>query len=87
MPGSFTGASVSVTTTVTEITELNDATAWLLVRNVGTVPVYLGGSSVDTTGYPLYPGESLTVASQGNIDQILYAVTESGTADVRVLIA
>lgn len=88
MAGSFGNSSTSVTTSVTQIAEINSTNAWLELRNVGSVTVYLGGSSVAVTdGYPLHPGERFTVVAAGNLDVIIYGITESGTADIRAILA
>jgi len=61
--------------------------AGLIIRNNSTANVlYIGFSLAETTlaeGYPLYPGESLGMAIGAG--QNLYALSSSGTIDVRIL--
>jgi hypothetical protein len=64
-----------------------------------TITVRLGGSDVTTsTGFPLAPGEKLTIDLAGdrtpssggaptNVDEALWAIAESGTVNVNVLAA
>jgi hypothetical protein len=67
-------------TTVTQIGRYG-----LLVRNRGSVAVYLGGSDVTTaTGYQLDPGEAQPVDLAG-YDSGLYGIVASGTAVCHVL--
>lgn len=59
--------------------------AGIVVKNRGTVEVYLGGSSVtaddtSTGGLPVSPGEKVTVPTVGNVAAELHAVTAAGEA-------
>ena len=83
--GSVLPTAVTVTTTATAIpaTALAGRRA-MMVRNNGSVTVYLGDSTVTSTnGFPLSPGEEKSYELGPPVT--LYGITASGTADVRVL--
>lgn len=78
---SISGASVSVAATATLIAAANVNRRSLLIRNVGSVDVYLGPSGVTTSnGQKLAAGETLedsaTVAAW-------YGIVATGTCEVR----
>jgi len=61
----------------------NSSRTTLLIQNVGTVDVYLGGSGVTAlTGLLLSAGSWLTDDISNNA---WYGITVAGTADLRVL--
>lgn len=84
---SSTSASrVTVTTSATRLDTANTAKSPnIIIRNRGSVAVYVGGSAVTSAdGFQLDAGESLDVAvGAGNIG--LYGITASGTASVHIL--
>lgn len=59
----------------------------VLLRNRGSVAVYVGGSNVTTSnGYQLDPGEWVSLDSSGTgANTATYGVTASGSATVHVL--
>lgn len=87
-------ATVSVTTTATALA-FPALSKVALIKNPSsnTATIYFGGSdltnaNVATDGYPLAPGESLSLATESRGDalsQSLYAVVASGTANLSVL--
>ena len=76
---------VTITTTATKIpsdpTELRGA---ITFKNVSGQTIYVGGSSAVTvaSGYPMTVGEAFPFDMAGGD---IYAITNSGTSDVRVL--
>lgn len=79
-----TQVTVSNSATALEGAITADAVA-LLVRNRGTVAVYLGGPAVATnSGYQLDPGESVAIEARQN-PLGLYGITASSTAVCHVL--
>ena len=77
-------SQVAPTTTATEVVAAYRSRKQLSIRNVGTVDVYLGTSNAVTAsnGYLLAAGETYDDADTGSA---YYAITASGTADLRVL--
>jgi hypothetical protein len=62
----------------------------VLVSNLGSVTVYLGGSTVtantaSTGGYPLAASASVLVPTTGASSEALYGITASSTANVAYL--
>ncbi len=79
-------AQVTVTTAATRLDQTADAgmRSSLVVRNMGTAPVYLGSSTVTTAnGAQLDAGESASVDLVKG--ESLYAVAASGTVRCDVL--
>lgn len=78
---------VSVTTTATLLDQSTGGSRAVLVRNRGTVAVYLGAGTVTSgTGFQLDSGESVSIDVSGSgAGGGLYARTASGTATVHVL--
>lgn len=85
---------VTVTTAATALTGTDaDNSLYpgrsILVKNPGSVTVYLGGSDVTadtvaaTGGYPLAPGESLPFDSPAG--EVLYGIVAASTSTVNVL--
>lgn len=58
-----------------------------LIRNRGSVAVFIGGSAVTTaTGFQLDPGESVSLDTGGTGAGVAtYAITASGSAAIHVL--
>jgi hypothetical protein len=78
-------AQVSVTNTQTALDQNTAGARSLLVKNRGSVAVYVGPSTVTTgTGFQLDPGESLSVDVPTH-GAGLYGITASSTARVDVL--
>lgn len=76
---------VTVTTTAAVLDQTTTGTRSLLVRNRGSVPVYLGGSNVSSSnGFQLDPGESASVDIP-KYGAGLYGRTASSSARVDVL--
>ena len=81
-------AQVSVTSSATLLdTNTTASGRSVLVRNRGSVPVFLGGSAVTTsTGFQLDPGEGASVDVPGTgAASGLYGITASSTATVHTL--
>ena len=82
--------TVTVTTTATLIPAAADAITGptrteILVQNLGTGAIYVGASDVTTAnGIQVNAGASLGLNGVATPDA-LYAITASGTQDVRVL--
>lgn len=75
-------AQVTVTDSATSIVTADRHA--VTVKNLGTVPVYVGAATVTTsTGYPVNPGESL--AADIYSASALYGIVASGTCAVAVL--
>lgn len=77
----------TATSTASVLTVINAETDGILIQNLGSVTVYLGGPAVtanqaSTGGYPLAAGASVTVPSYGGYPQAIYAITASSTAPV-----
>lgn len=80
---------VSVTNSATALNDLGslpddvEARPGRTIYNDGAITVYLGGSTVTssgaTKGLPLLPGDSLAVEDQGDI---VYGITAASTCDV-----
>lgn len=89
-PG-FGATLVSVGTAATPLFAVDARRRMAVVKNTSTtVTVFLGGSDVDTAsnGYPLGPGEIISLASDQAEDvetQALYGRVASGTVSVAVL--
>lgn len=84
----FEATRVAVGTTATPLTGLSapeafNSIAKTLVKNIGVVAVYVGGSGVTTsTGFALAPNEFITVEYKGSP---LYGIVASGSVNVSVL--
>ena len=80
--------SVTVRTTLTKLPSygvLNNRRTMILFNNSSTVTVYVGGSDVTTTnGMPIL-AQSYSPAIDAGVYMIIYGVTSSSTADVRVM--
>jgi hypothetical protein len=76
-------SAVAPTTSATLVIAANANRKAVTVKNAGTVDCYIGGSGVTTAlGSPLLAGESFRTERS---TAALYAITASGTADLRVL--
>lgn len=75
---------VNVGTTAVLLASTSSTRAAVLVKNNGTANVYLGSTNAvsGTTGYPLYPNESVRLEPWS---AELWAVAVSGTQDVAVM--
>lgn len=81
--GSKTAAAATCDTTADQLVAANASRVSLLIRNVGTVDIYLGLSGVTTsTGMLLSPGE--WIADDSSTDA-WYGITGSGTGAVRYI--
>lgn len=77
--------AVTVETSAVLVVAPDDKYRQVTLHNAGGQKVYLGGSNVTTTtGIHLGNGESLTI--EVPIRETLYAITESGTNNVIVLL-
>lgn len=57
----------------------------LLMKNTGTVPIYVGGYNVTVAdGYPVAAGEYLAIDLGGKRD-LLYGIVSTGSGEVRNL--
>lgn len=84
--------NLTVDTTATRISPAESAGGprglSLLVRNGGSVTVYLGPSDVSSsTGFPLDAGGDASIDLSGDASEVLYGVTASSSALVYVLAA
>ena len=76
------GRSLDITTAAEQIVAANSSRRRLLVKNRGSVAIYLGVAGVTTTtGFRLDIGKSKIF----NHKEALYGITASGTADIRYL--
>jgi hypothetical protein len=83
MPALAQGA-VTVTDTLGAVYDGADAVRLVVRNNSGSVTVYLGDSAVTAeNGWPLFPGEGYEWPIRIDDRSAVYAVTDSGTADVR----
>ncbi len=81
----LSGAQVTVATSATALYP-SDSTGTMLVRNRGSVAVYIGGSGVTTgAGFQLDPGESATMDLPRSGHGGAYGIVATGTARVDVL--
>ncbi|MBR1173908.1 hypothetical protein JQ617_08080 [Bradyrhizobium sp. KB893862 SZCCT0404] len=77
----FTAKQANVTSAASKIVP-EAARDTVMIRNIGSNTVYVGGSNVtSSTGFPINAGEALTLES--TID--VYAITASGTSVVAIL--
>ena len=80
--------SVTVRTTLTKLPSygvLNNRRTMIIFNNSASVTVYVGGSDVTTTnGMPIL-AQSYSPAIDAGVYMIIYGVTSSSTADVRVM--
>jgi hypothetical protein len=80
---------VSVSSQVTQIVPYNPKRVGLLLRNYSGSEVFLSNDQVDVlnSGYPLAVGEFISfLTADGDVPELaLYAVTASGTANLRVV--
>lgn len=84
----FTNSSVTVGTTATQIFTATPGQQ-ITIQNTGTVPVFLGNSTVSTTGanlgYSLANGASMTLPVVSQQGHVLYGIVTTGTAVVVIL--
>lgn len=84
--GSKTAAAATCDTTADQLVAANASRKSLLIRNVGTVDIYLGLSGVATsTGMLLSPGEWLAESGDGCSTDAWYGITGAGTGAVRYI--
>lgn len=77
--------TVAATATALEVA-ITAQSGSLVVRNRGSVAIYIGGSDVTSAaGYQLDPSESIEVACEDISPSGVYAITASGTAACHVL--
>jgi hypothetical protein len=83
LTGSKTFSDPAPTTTAASVLAANTSRKVAVIRNVGTVAVYLGVSSGVTTsnGLPLEPGD--TLVDEHSVD-VWWGITASGTGDLRI---
>lgn len=81
------GSQVTVTTSATALeTALAGQGASVLVRNRGSVAVYIGSSAVTTaTGYQLDPGEAVSLEADDQNPLSVYGITAAVSAVCHVL--
>lgn len=88
-PGAYNNAATTVGTSPTLIATVESDADGVLVQNNGSVTIYLGGSTVASSGanqgFSLAENTSVLVPSTGGAANSLYAVTASSTASVVVL--
>jgi hypothetical protein len=76
-----TDAAVTVNATTTALLAANTGRLSALLKNTGTQTVYLNqGASATTAGFPLNPGDALTIRHQLSVNGIV----SSGTGTVYV---
>lgn len=82
--GSKTFTDPAPTSSASSIVAANSSRKSVTIHNAGSVTVYLGGTSGVTTsnGIPLGAGETL---SDDSSTDAWYAITASGTADLRIV--
>jgi hypothetical protein len=79
----LSSVSTTVTTSATLIATTVSGTDVSVLRNYGSVTVFLGGPDVtEATGFPLLAGESVGIPPGPTV---VYGITPSATADVRAL--
>jgi hypothetical protein len=80
-------SQVTVTTTATVIVASNTARLGGVVKNIGSVDIYVGGSSSVTVsnGYRLKPDEELPSNILTGYTSTLYGIVASGTGTAAVL--
>lgn len=84
--GMFQSSAVTVTTAPTELQRSSPLAnrRSLIVYNNSSSTIYIGDSNISTTtGLPL-PANSYSPSFDAGINMVLYAITSSGTADVRI---
>jgi hypothetical protein len=82
--GSIAQAAVSVGTTATLLSAANASRKSVVLQNLGSSPVYLGGASVTTAnGVEIAGGGGAIVVDKTTA--ALYGIVSAGTSDVRVL--
>lgn len=79
--------TVTTSATSLDVDTVLSSSRSVLIRNRGSVAVYVGGASVTTgTGFQLDPGESLTLDTAGTGAGVAtYAVTAASSAVVHVV--
>jgi hypothetical protein len=84
----FTNTSVTVGTTATQILTATPGQQ-VTIQNTGTVPVFLGGSTVATSGanlgYSLAASGTMTLPTVSQQGHVLYGIVTTGTAVVVIL--
>jgi len=84
--GLYINGAVSVTSAATFVCTVGAESDGVLVANIGSTAVVLGGSGVTaTTGIPLAASASVLVPSVGGVTHDLYAITASSTSTVTFL--
>ena len=81
----LSGFTVSLSTSPAQVSTLQghvNKPNRVLIRNDSGISVYLGDSTVDSTGFLLGTGESVEVDV---INEHVWAVAASGTPDITVL--
>jgi hypothetical protein len=77
--------AVEIGTDAAQVSEAPTSLGGVLLANAGAVTIYLGGAGVTSeSGFPLAAGTAIGWSTLGDVS-ILYAVTASGTGDLRVL--
>lgn len=82
----YSSGTVTVAATPTLIASAGIGGA-LLLANTGAVTVFLGGSTVAASSYPLAASTSLEIPISGTEDENLYGIVATGTATVVYLSA
>ena len=78
------GASATAIITVASasVGNANYPSSAIIKNPIGGTPVYLGGPTVDTTGYPLNGGEIISIDLLG---EPLYGITGGGNQTIYTL--
>lgn len=79
--------TVTTSATALDVDDTSNSSRSVLLRNRGSVAVYIGGSTVTSgTGYQLDPGESVSLDTAGTGAGVAtYGITASGSSTVHVL--
>ena len=73
--------SVNVETMETQIVSENTSRKKILIRNIGTNVVYIGGNDVSSNDLTLSPNTCLVL----NVKSSIYGISNSGTNNVRFI--
>lgn len=79
--------TVTTAATLLDVDTVLSSSRSVLIRNRGSVAVFIGGSAVTTgTGFQLDPGETVTLDTSGTGAGVAtYGITASGSSAVHVL--
>lgn len=85
LAGSLRSAAVTLSTTAQALSSTSIPILWVIIENVGTVNVYIGGSSVANSGSSrgilIRPNGETPPLSINDLSQV-FAIAASGTPDI-----